>query len=30
VDTDNTGSSLKRSKRRAGTSGTDVPGSSLM
>jgi UDP-2,3-diacylglucosamine pyrophosphatase LpxH len=30
VDTDNIGSSYKRLKRRAGTSGTDVPGSSIM
>jgi UDP-2,3-diacylglucosamine pyrophosphatase LpxH len=30
VDIDNTGSSLKRLKRRAGASGTDVPGPSIM
>jgi UDP-2,3-diacylglucosamine pyrophosphatase LpxH len=30
VDTDNTGSSLKRLKRRAGTDRTDVPGSTLL
>jgi 4-hydroxy-3-methylbut-2-enyl diphosphate reductase IspH len=30
VDTDNIGSSYKRLKRRAGASGTDVSGSSLM